>query len=102
MAFRKPLWDPAGRKRRARELQALTRCWPFEASDTSIGGRARIIHLLADAERVQRDTQAKLPAHYDADWHTRILAALAREREALAALTRGLPADHPAFQMRLV
>jgi hypothetical protein len=100
--FRKPLWDPAGRKRRARELRELVRAWPHEVADVSIAGRSRIIFLLSQAEVLQRETRNRLPQHYKPDMHKRVLAALESEREALAAMTRGLPADHPQLQLRLV
>ena len=100
--LRKPFFDPSGRKRRANELATLVRAWPHEVLDLSIGGRVRIIHLLSEAQQVQRDTKQKLPDHYNPEFHARITSALLREREALAAMTRALPADHPMLQLRLI
>ena len=100
--LRKPFFDPSGRKRRAAELTALVRAWPHETEDTSIGGRMRIVTLLEEAQRVQRDTQRQMPDFYNPDFDVRITTALHREREALAAMTRALPADHPMLQLRLI
>jgi len=100
--LRKPFFDPSGRKRRAKELATLVRAWPHETADTSIGGRSRIIHLLEEAVRVQRATRDQMPDFYDAGFHARVAMALSREREALAAMTRALPADHPMLQLRLI
>jgi type II secretory ATPase GspE/PulE/Tfp pilus assembly ATPase PilB-like protein len=100
--FRKPLFDTAGRKRRARELSALVRAWPHECENTSIGGRMRIIELLANEDRMQRTTQAQMPNFYNTAFHRRVMNALAREREALAAMTRALPSGHPMLQLRLI
>jgi hypothetical protein len=102
MKLRDTLFDPGGRKRRARTLHRLCAAWPHELVDTSIGGRARIIALLEEANRGQRAIRAEHPEFYRAVFHAEVVNALHREREALAAMTRALPADHPMLQLRLI
>lgn len=98
----KQILDPGGRKRRIRELSQLTDAWPHELEDVSIGGRKRMIELLETADRIQRQIRTDQPDAYWPEFHLRIRNAIRREREAFAAMTRGLPADHPALQLRLV
>lgn len=100
--FRKPLFDPAGRRRRAATLKRLVAAWPHELVDTSIGGRKRVIYLLEDAIRRQRTIRDEFPQFYDPVRHVELRNALDREREALASAMRSLPADHPMLKLRLV
>lgn len=98
----KDRFDPAGRRRRAERLKRLTDAWPHELVDVSIGGRARIIALLEQANKRQRTIRDETPEFYNPVFHAEIRQAILSEREALAAMTRALPADHPMLQLRLI
>ena len=98
--FSKPLFDPAGRRRRAANLKRLINAWPHELIDVSIAGRQRIIVLLEEAIRRQRTIRDETPEFYDPVRHVDLRLALDREREALAASMRGLPADPPMLKVR--
>ena len=103
MKLRRPTKsDLGGRARRRATLERIGGFWPWQIEDTSIGGRTRAIAILEEQDRTQRTIQANSPEHYSRDFHIEITRALLAEREAFAALTRGLPADHPQLSLRLV
>lgn len=94
--------DPAGRKRRRAALERIGGFWPHEMTNTSIAGRMRVIDILNDHDRSQRRIMSETPEYYSREFHILILRQIQAEQEAIASLTRGMPADHPMLQMRLI
>ena len=94
--------DPAGRKRRRATLERIGGFWPHEIENTSIGGRMRVIDLLKDHDRSQQRISKETPAYYSREFHILILRQMQAEQEAVASMSRGLAADHPMMQLRLI
>ena len=103
MKLRRPTKsDLGGRARRRQTLERIGGFWSWQIEDTSIGGRVRAIAILEEHDRTQRKIKMDAPEHYSRDFHIEINRALLAEREAFASMTRGIPADHPQLQLRLV
>jgi hypothetical protein len=98
----KQIIDRGGRKRRRATLERIGGFWPHEIENTSIGGRMRVIDILNEQDRSQRRISVEMPAYYSRDFHILILRQIKAEQEAVASMTRGLPADHPMLQLRLI
>jgi hypothetical protein len=84
------------RYERARDLTRLVPLWPHEIADTSIAGRTRLVAVLRQALRHER--QRGLAGHwaYDLARHHALLEAWRAEVAALVALGRTIAPTPPA------
>lgn len=92
--------DPMGRKRRRAALNRIGGFWPHELMDITAVGRKRVVTILEEHDRMQRNIKMVDPQHYSRDLHVEIHRALTAERKALDTLTGKADKIRTSIQLR--